>query len=771
MHHRTMFRKCRIVSFFLAFLLLLSASAVAITVLAVSIDQNVGIGKVTDVNSQKITDDLLYETSVVQDKNGRDHSLYSFEFNPKTCDLLPMAFSNASGSGEAVYDSAVKAEELGYDVKAAVNASFFGMSYPHTSSNTYGGVNISDGKILQGDNNFWEQEELVINSDGTVALVTSRVSYTIAAPDDAWSIPLGHVNICPTTAGETDYSIYYYDEFCGEKTHTKYAGIEVVFEKQNGAEFTVGGTLAGKVVEIRPGVSKGGNIGENQFVLYSKNSGYYVETLRSLSVGDTLLLRAEETIPASKTIMENCSSAFVTYGYNIVKNGVNVTRYDGLGEDFNTARAQRTAFGIKEDGSLLIVCSDGRKPETFPGLTVYELADYMIAQGCVTVINLDGGGSTQVTVENASGELETTFNTESRPVANSLLIVARPETDAEPLLTMIENASVLAKDAAYKGNKTLLNQAIAYADSVANAETSMPGDHTKAFMRLREAIDIRRVQELLRDLLAQASGARFSDYSEYALQQLREAYVAASAVSGGSEKTADELLAAYAALKIWYDSTGKITADGVTYEPVAGGVFLTGVNTAISAGASILYTPGSGILGQNLFGAHLLLFRLGGESYLLEKKAYGAEEDAVTASDAILGFDTVPDDCLLLAVHGDEGDGLDNKRTSEAMQIGQELILSGVDIEAQTLAIAAYFTVQGDLTIPVTGKIGDIDGNGEISADDYLLLKRAVLGTFQLTDEARACSDIDGDGKVDHIDYMLLKRAILGSYTIGDPNA
>lgn len=471
---------------------LLSASG-GILAAALKNGQTVGIGKITGAKSQTIADGLTYETAVVQGNNGYHHSVYSFSFNPQTTDLLPMAFSNASGAGEAVFDSAVKAEELGYDVKAAINASFFGMSNPHTSSNTYGGVNISDGKILQGDNGFWAQEVLVFTSDGKAALVTSHVQYSITAPDNAWTIPLGHINICPTTDRETDSSIYFYDEFCGAKTHTKNAGIEVVFEKQNGTELTVGGTLVGKVVEIRKNVSTGGEIGRNQFVLYSSGSGRYVDTLRSLSVGDTLMLRAEETVAASKSIMESCSSAFVTYGYNIVKNGQNVTQYDGLGEEFNTARAQRTALGIKEDGSLLIVSSDGRKPNTFPGLTVYELADYMIAQGCVTVINLDGGGSTQVTIENADGKLESVFDTESRPVANCLLIVARPEIppkEKNTLSSLTSYANRLVKGEAYTGDKTALNEAIRYAESVSGSKTSMPGDYRKAIMRLRETTGV-----------------------------------------------------------------------------------------------------------------------------------------------------------------------------------------------------------------------------------------------------------------------------------------
>lgn len=61
---------------------------------------------------------------------------------------------------------------------------------------------------------------------------------------------------------------------------------------------------------------------------------------------------------------------------------------------------------------------------------------------------------------------------------------------------------------------------------------------------------------------------------------------------------------------------------------------------------------------------------------------------------------------------------------------------------------------------------GDIDGDGKLTAVDYMLLKRAVLGTITLTEEQEKIADVNGDGKVDAIDYMLLKRAILGTYEI-----
>ena len=47
------------------------------------------------------------------------------------------------------------------------------------------------------------------------------------------------------------------------------------------------------------------------------------------------------------------------------------------------------------------------------------------------------------------------------------------------------------------------------------------------------------------------------------------------------------------------------------------------------------------------------------------------------------------------------------------------------------------------------------------------MLKRAVLGTFALSDQKKAAADINGDGNVNATDYLMLKRVVLGTYNLG----
>ncbi len=67
------------------------------------------------------------------------------------------------------------------------------------------------------------------------------------------------------------------------------------------------------------------------------------------------------------------------------------------------------------------------------------------------------------------------------------------------------------------------------------------------------------------------------------------------------------------------------------------------------------------------------------------------------------------------------------------------------------------------LTIVVKG---DVNGDGELSAADYILLKRHVQGTYTLKNEFLTAGAVTTRGSVGTNDYILLKRHVLGTYII-----
>jgi len=66
----------------------------------------------------------------------------------------------------------------------------------------------------------------------------------------------------------------------------------------------------------------------------------------------------------------------------------------------------------------------------------------------------------------------------------------------------------------------------------------------------------------------------------------------------------------------------------------------------------------------------------------------------------------------------------------------------------------------------IEGDLADVDSDGDVDAADYVLVKRAVLNTYELSEQQKLVADIDADGDVDATDYVLVKRIVLGTYTV-----
>jgi hypothetical protein len=98
---------------------------------------------------------------------------------------------------------------------------------------------------------------------------------------------------------------------------------------------------------------------------------------------------------------------------------------EGIQPKFATSRHPRTAIGYSRDEkTLFLVTVDGRQPNHSIGMTLDELADFMLRLGCYQALNLDGGGSTTMVIG------DKVINRPSDPageraVANALVVLSR----------------------------------------------------------------------------------------------------------------------------------------------------------------------------------------------------------------------------------------------------------------------------------------------------------------------------------------------------------
>jgi hypothetical protein len=115
---------------------------------------------------------------------------------------------------------------------------------------------------------------------------------------------------------------------------------------------------------------------------------------------------------------------------HIVLNGTNVAGWNEL--------HPRTALGYTADQKLLMATVDGRQPGHSLGMTTPELANLLISYGAREAINLDGGGSTTMAMNDGSPRLvnrpiDNVSNPGSqRRNGNNLALFARPAPPAVP---------------------------------------------------------------------------------------------------------------------------------------------------------------------------------------------------------------------------------------------------------------------------------------------------------------------------------------------------
>ncbi len=93
----------------------------------------------------------------------------------------------------------------------------------------------------------------------------------------------------------------------------------------------------------------------------------------------------------------------------------------GFNASFSGVRHPRTAAGVNANDELLLVTVDGRQSIS-KGMTLSEIGNLMKSLGAVNAINLDGGGSTALSIRGIVNNSPS--EGKERPVANALIVYA-----------------------------------------------------------------------------------------------------------------------------------------------------------------------------------------------------------------------------------------------------------------------------------------------------------------------------------------------------------
>ncbi len=161
--------------------------------------------------------------------------------------------------------------------------------------------------------------------------------------------------------------------------------------------------------------------------------------------------------------------------YMLIKNG----KRTGPGKDPESNIAPKTAVGMRADGSVTIVAVDGRNYPISSNISDYDLATIMLDLGCVTAVNLDGGGSTTYLAKyEGKSALELSNNPSDaveRAVGSSVFIVSSAKGSGE-----FDHAALTPNNTFYTPGSTVSFSAIGVDSAGDSAPLPADGSFTLA---------------------------------------------------------------------------------------------------------------------------------------------------------------------------------------------------------------------------------------------------------------------------------------------------
>lgn len=212
-----------------------------------------------------------------------------------------------------------------------------------------------------------------------------------------------------------------YNRSYGPTTRTNIWGTEIIAE-QIESQVSVNDSFL-VVVIAKDSVTENGH-GNNAIptngVILSGHGTARTLLNETIFVGDSLSI-VLKLLPIKKSICELIGGT-----PRLIRNGIASVEWEQerTSRSFAIDRHPRTAVGFSRDSSkVYLFIVDGRQPGYSVGMSLFELANYMLEWNVDQGINLDGGGSTTMVIR-GSVVNKPSDTTGERAVANALLVVS-----------------------------------------------------------------------------------------------------------------------------------------------------------------------------------------------------------------------------------------------------------------------------------------------------------------------------------------------------------
>jgi hypothetical protein len=344
--------------------------------------------------------------------------------------VIPALASGIVPSNERLTQLSTKTSAL-----AAVNGGYFVIGANDGTPGDLAGISIINGKLVSEAVNGRTSLILPDSSsrDARIAALTSKIlaiaNNRATREIDGLNRKPGLIRGCGGVGGDLPTEQPKHDFTCTDNSELIQftSAFGQTTETGEGAEAVL--DASGQVIEFRQ--QRGGQIPSSGSVL--SGTGNAVEWLRNYAqLGSKIDIKTDVLANGWDVRRRDETPGVINGGPRLLRNGkIDITAYkEGFHWPenpefyyrFGVRRNPRTLAGITPLGKLLLVTIDGRQPTTSVGASFEESALIMRTLGATDALNLDGGGSTTMTI-NQQLINHPSDSTGERPIADAIIIL------------------------------------------------------------------------------------------------------------------------------------------------------------------------------------------------------------------------------------------------------------------------------------------------------------------------------------------------------------
>ncbi|MBR6812031.1 MAG: phosphodiester glycosidase family protein, partial [Oscillospiraceae bacterium] len=338
----------------------------------------------------------LWHEGIWDDSSSRVSENY-IEYSPNPS-VHPVVAYGSKLYGTSTYKTAAAyLEQQGKKITAVINGDFF-----NTSSGLPNGIVITDGIVRGSDGYQWA---VGFKADGSTVIGKPSMAMSFSSPTAYGSIAA--VNRALSSAG-----VFLYTPDFSATTRSDLKAVYVILRPVSG-ELTMQCSVSATVEEVKLS-SKAISIPEGCMILAATANNSNYNALSAMTAGQSV------------TVSTSCAAGWQDVVWAVGAKELLVENGRAVSSLSNSA-APRTAVGIKADGSVIFYTVDGRQTDHSAGAGLADLAKRLVELGCITAVNLDGGGSTAMGILIPGTNELTTVNSPSdgslRKCANFIFLV------------------------------------------------------------------------------------------------------------------------------------------------------------------------------------------------------------------------------------------------------------------------------------------------------------------------------------------------------------